>query len=1377
MLKKTMVLFLSMLLILSCIPGVGVYAENTVNISTTEDFEDGAVDSTYFDNTLTNATIVDGVGKNGSKGLKISADATGALNTKQIAMTSAERGAISFDFMLTKEADTPSADTNYFNLAQKANGFNCQTLKYRKKADGSNKVVVLNDEIELELNKWYRMAVANVGCANLFFYVIDENGNAKRERGYRSLTEDTREYNIIAITKASKAEMVIDNIDYSIKTSESFGPKLTYSSVANNATEVSSNTKSMDVRFDSPFFCQSGYTQNLSGVTLTPEGGTAINCTVTPKVNYYTTLDYTVSWTAALEKGKKYTLDFSGVTSTDVANATGTVTFTTEEEAKIINNIIVAEDFEDGAIDTTYFDNTITSTAVVDGLGRDGSKALKISANATGAFNTKQIALETTDRATLAFDFKMTKAATAGTEDKVLAILANIRNTAYGHSVRIKKLTDNGDKIMVSSSNEYSLETGKWYRAAIVTEGSGQAFYYVINDEGQLYRHEFRGVNPSNLFYNIFSVSSASDAEFLIDNINYTIKTYDTHGPVLAHSTIKNNATGVPTTTKSMKVSFDSPFEFARAWTNNWTGATITPEGGSAINCTMTRIAEWGTNLDYVVSWSADLEKGKKYTVDFSNTANTSGAKGSGSITFTTTEPTIEESTVKDAFENDSYFNNGLYGNGSTTGTSDFVSNNYWSFSGVNKTTGYTGNGAVITKSEATSNTGLFTRNLYTVGENEKMVFNFRMKIKDAEIINGESGYSGGNSVSFGIHNKWGKAIYNQGYIARVELDTFAGKHYIGENTSAFVGSSAAGRMGYYYKENNWYNIYWTLTQGEMEFIMVDDTTGEIVYKTVKKGTYTDSYGFTLGQMTKADTATNNGTEIVLDDLAIWKINSTKAENKTKIVSDFTQNAEINKNTDSVVIEFNQPVLAERSGIEIFEGDECAVNTFRTPYVTYPDFKKIKLDFSNLEYASTYTADFGGITSVGGAAMEDNTATLTFKTAKDATKAISVIGGIEGANFTGSGVLRDTVLSVTINNNTDSTIDSIRLFAAVYSTGGDLIGIESADSLQSAVVGRDTAEITFDKDYEDAMKIKLFVWNDFSGITPLAETEETYGGATEVLMIGNSLSEDASKYLHEMAQADGNDKLNLTVAYIGGSSIDHHYANFKNELENENYEQLDGNARDTYYMYENGESVGRKYPKITELLKSKRFDIITLQEYCFNMYSYDKEDISDITYIVSQIRKLQPNAKIMLYECWAKNTTTKSGRNMHYLTQIAPWYKKVAKELELEIIPSGRAFNLAQESDAEDEGFNTPTSVIGNTNAGEQDTTTIASFSGLYRDADHASLYGRYLTDAVIYEAITGKRVSESFDMEKPDGISDEVHAERISELRDFAHKAILEFK
>ena len=292
-------------------------------------------------------------------------------------------------------------------------------------------------------------------------------------------------------------------------------------------------------------------------------------------------------------------------------------------------------------------------------------------------------------------------------------------------------------------------------------------------------------------------------------------------------------------------------------------------------------------------------------------------------------------------------------------------------------------------------------------------------------------------------------------------------------------------------------------------------------------------------------------------------------------------------------------------------------------------------------------------------------------------------------------------------------------------------------------------------------------------LQPLGEVEEDWGGATEVLFIGNSLSEDASQYLHLMAQADGNEKFNFTVTAVGGAGLTHHARNLRQELENPDYVPEGGTVRDSYFVYINGEGPDySSYRKLTDMLSSKQFDVIAIQDYGngVNDYNYD---LANVTYMVNTLKQLQPNARIMLYETWSQN----SSRGAAYMYRIAPWYKAAAEALDVEIIPSGRAFNLAQLSDAEGEGFNAPAPVDGNTDPEAQTGVGIADALGMYRDTDHASYYGRYLTDAVIYEAITGERVNPSFTVPAPTGVDASTHAANLAELREFAHQAVLEYK
>ena len=45
-----------------------------------------------------------------------------------------------------------------------------------------------------------------------------------------------------------------------------------------------------------------------------------------------------------------------------------------------------------------------------------------------------------------------------------------------------------------------------------------------------------------------------------------------------------------------------------------------------------------------------------------------------------------------------------------------------------------------------------------------------------------------------------------------------------------------------------------------------------------------------------------------------------------------------------------------------------------------------------------------------------------------------------------------------------------------------------------------------------------------------------------ILAIGNSFSEDATRYLHNIARADG-ERINVVNLYIGGCTLDRHYRN------------------------------------------------------------------------------------------------------------------------------------------------------------------------------------------------------------------------------------------
>ena len=84
-----------------------------------------------------------------------------------------------------------------------------------------------------------------------------------------------------------------------------------------------------------------------------------------------------------------------------------------------------------------------------------------------------------------------------------------------------------------------------------------------------------------------------------------------------------------------------------------------------------------------------------------------------------------------------------------------------------------------------------------------------------------------------------------------------------------------------------------------------------------------------------------------------------------------------------------------------------------------------------------------------------------------------------------------------------------------------------------------------------------------------------------VLAIGNSFSQDATHYLHQLAAAEGQD-LKVGNLYIGGCSLGRHLENMQ--------------AGAAEYLYEeNGASTGR-YVSVDEALGMEKWDIIVTQQ-------------------------------------------------------------------------------------------------------------------------------------------------------------------------------------
>jgi hypothetical protein len=286
--------------------------------------------------------------------------------------------------------------------------------------------------------------------------------------------------------------------------------------------------------------------------------------------------------------------------------------------------------------------------------------------------------------------------------------------------------------------------------------------------------------------------------------------------------------------------------------------------------------------------------------------------------------------------------------------------------------------------------------------------------------------------------------------------------------------------------------------------------------------------------------------------------------------------------------------------------------------------------------------------------------------------------------------------------------------------------------------------------------------------------------------------------MDEVAAADDFD-LNVTVVGIGGSSFTHHAANIRAELAGRTVEQAKAQleagtvTKPLYWTYENGEYINSKSQvRLIDVLQEKEYDVISLQQ-----ASYHDPDVQeDINLIAETIRKYQPQAEIIFYETWSPYKETKTQRNSNFengaAVQTDRWAVNTGAQAEnvmlgggkMKIFPAGKAFYLA------DNWYDWCGEKYLDNDDGDTESEAKATIEekmnlspGLWRDYNHASYYGCYLANAVWYEMLTGRKAkvgteaNPAVPMPKNIDITAAKHIERLEQLSDIAHQAVLEQK
>lgn len=220
-----------------------------------------------------------------------------------------------------------------------------------------------------------------------------------------------------------------------------------------------------------------------------------------------------------------------------------------------------------------------------------------------------------------------------------------------------------------------------------------------------------------------------------------------------------------------------------------------------------------------------------------------------------------------------------------------------------------------------------------------------------------------------------------------------------------------------------------------------------------------------------------------------------------------------------------------------------------------------------------------------------------------------------------------------------------------------------------------------------------------------------------ILTIGNSFSDDATRYLSQIAKAQG-EYFEVVNICIGGCSLERHYRNML------------GDKKD-YLLCFNGTFTGF-YVTLEEALLSREWDVITIQQVSHE--SCKKESFYPyITSLADYIRTCQPKAKLLLQETWAyeegsHRLTVELGYESHkaMLSDVQAAYKEAAQREGFDgVIPSGTLFGMMLDKGVKQ----------------------------IHRDTFHASLgLGRYALGLLWFRMLTGKSVAEnSFsDLDQP---------------------------
>ena len=224
----------------------------------------------------------------------------------------------------------------------------------------------------------------------------------------------------------------------------------------------------------------------------------------------------------------------------------------------------------------------------------------------------------------------------------------------------------------------------------------------------------------------------------------------------------------------------------------------------------------------------------------------------------------------------------------------------------------------------------------------------------------------------------------------------------------------------------------------------------------------------------------------------------------------------------------------------------------------------------------------------------------------------------------------------------------------------------------------------------------------------------------KVLSIGNSFSQDATTYLHQIAKNRGEDFKTVNL-YIGGCTLATHYKNMNNDDR-------------AYILQFNGEFTGF-YVSIKEALQNCEWDYVTFQQASHKSTDYDS--YQPYLNALSEYCKFHaPKAKQVIHQTWAyEDGSSRLCDMLGYASHkdmfmdLSKAYKKAAADIDAHgIIPAGKLFQ----------------NLLAN------------GIEKVHRDTFHASYgVGRYALGLLWYGYLTGNSVIDDTFCDFDEPVSD----------------------